>query len=146
MPTPHRLARLHHPRNKDDTMSEERLDALLPAPLVCAISIAGPSSPSSTGTSSTMALSTSIYAPSSTPRVRACIGLISRSRVCRAMPIPEHTPIINRASGYRCIAPSGRSAAAIGPTCHFLTRMPMLVCIGGSHATDFCHAFPGGGL
>jgi hypothetical protein len=107
--------------------SEGWLDASLPSPLVCAISIASPSSPSSIGTSSTMALSTLIYTSSSMPRVRTYIGLISPSRVCRAMPVPEHAPVTNRASGCRCIATSGRSAAAIGPSCCFLTCHPMLV-------------------
>jgi hypothetical protein len=51
----------------------------------------------------------------------AAVGLINRSsaRVCQVR--HEHAPTTARASGCRCVAPSGRSIAAFGPRCRLPT-------------------------
>jgi hypothetical protein len=38
--------------------------------------------------------------------------------------VPEHAPTADRALGCRCVAPSGRSAAAYGPSHRLPTRLP----------------------
>ena len=51
-------------------------------------------------------------APAATPSSGGCRG--RPPRIVFVVIVPEHAPTADRATGRRCIAPSGRSAAAFG--------------------------------
>jgi hypothetical protein len=57
----------------------------------------------------------------------AFVGLINRPSRIAIKHVPEHAPTADQASGCRCVAPSGRSAAAYGPSRRLQTCLPRRV-------------------